>query len=298
MSQISDLRQKARQLLESGEVGCVVGYEVSPRGRTRPAFIYAADDVDRLVWSQECTHNLTRYLPARLNPHRPGKDPHKVAVVVKPCDSRAIQVLLAENQFARDQVHIIGVACDGIVEGAGFVGAQTPQGQEPRLQERCLRCTERTPVVSDSFIGQPGEIHAGAQTAGDDLARLEAMTPVERANFWLQQFDRCIRCYACRQACPLCNCPVCLYERDDSLWVGMGIGLNEKRAFHLGRAYHLAGRCVGCDECERVCPMNIPISLLNRKLAQEVQAAFGYRAGLEPTPGPLVTILTEGEVHS
>jgi len=76
--------------------------------------------------------------------------------------------------------------------------------------------------------------------------------------FWLSQFDRCIRCYACRQACPMCDCPTCLYERDDSTWVGMGIGVNEKRTFHLGRAYHLAGRCIGCNECERVCPVDIP----------------------------------------
>jgi ferredoxin len=75
----------------------------------------------------------------------------------------------------------------------------------------------------------------------------------------------------------------------------MGIGLSEKRAFHLGRAYHLAGRCVGCDECERVCPVGIPISHLNRMLAREVESAFGYRAGLAPVPGPLVTVLDRGE---
>ena len=89
----------------------------------------------------------------------------------------------------------------------------------------------------------------------------------------------------------MCDCPTCLYERDDSLWTGMGIGLNEKRAFHLGRAYHLAGRCIGCNECERVCPMEIPISLLNMRLAQEVQAAFGHQAGLQVAPSPFVTIL-------
>jgi Na+-translocating ferredoxin:NAD+ oxidoreductase RnfC subunit len=121
------------------------------------------------------------------------------------------------------------------------------------------------------------------------------MTPSERAEFWLSQFDRCIRCYACRQVCPMCNCPACLFERDDSLWVGMRTGLNEKRTFHLGRAYHLAGRCIGCDECERVCPMDIPISLLNRKLAKEIEVQFGHRAGAEPVPSPIITILSGEE---
>jgi Na+-translocating ferredoxin:NAD+ oxidoreductase RnfC subunit len=110
-------------------------------------------------------------------------------------------------------------------------------------------------------------------------------------NFWLSQFDRCIRCYACRQACPMCDCPICLYERDDSLWVGMGIDVDEKRVFHLGRAYHLAGRCVGCNECERACPMDIPLSLIHRKMAQEMETIFGYQAGMAAVPPPFVTIL-------
>jgi len=90
----------------------------------------------------------------------------------------------------------------------------------------------------------------------------------------------------------MCDCPSCLYERDDSLWVGLGVGVNEKRTFHLGRAFHLAGRCIGCNECERVCPMNIPIGFLNQMLAQEVEQAYGFRAGLEPVSSPIVTILS------
>jgi ferredoxin len=89
----------------------------------------------------------------------------------------------------------------------------------------------------------------------------------------------------------MCSCPACLYERDDSLWVGMGIRLDEKRTFHLGRAFHLAGRCIGCDECERACPVDIPISQLNRRLAAEMQAVFGYRAGVASAPPPFVTVL-------
>ena len=95
----------------------------------------------------------------------------------------------------------------------------------------------------------------------------------------------------------MCDCPTCLYERDDSLWAGMGIELDDKRTFHLGRAYHLAGRCVGCDECERVCPMDIPISLLNRKLVAEMESRFGYHTGIAPVPAPFVTILGPEEKH-
>ena len=295
MPHTTEIQAIARDLLASGQVTCVIGYEVGPRGRTRPAFIYQPDDVERLVWNQTCTHNLTTYLPQKLRPngqpggHEAGEAPARVAVVVKPCDSRAVNVLLAEKQLDRDQVYLIGLACDGILEGAGF--GKTREGT---LQARCQRCAERTPVVYDTLIGEPPQVDPIAD-ADADLARLETMTPAERPEFWLSQFDRCIRCYACRQVCPMCNCPTCLYERDDSLWVGMGIRLDEKRTFHLGRAYHLAGRCIGCDECERVCPMDIPISLLNRKLAKEIEVTFNYRAGDEPVPSPIITILSGEE---
>jgi len=300
----SEIQITARNLLAGGEVEVVIVYEVGPRGRTRPAFITQPQDVERLAWNQACTHNLTTYLNARLNPSGPAKPQaagqalKRAAVVVKACDSRAINVLLAENHFERQQVHAIGVVCEGILEGAGMAGdqrsaRQLPANEQDHLQARCQRCTERTPLVYDTLIGersaQPAPV---AACSPDDLQRLEAMSPGGRAEFWLAQFDRCIRCYACRQVCPMCNCPACLYERDDSLWVGMGIRLDEKRTFHLGRAFHLAGRCAGCDECERVCPVDIPISLLNRRLAGEVEAAFGYRAGAAPVPPPFVTVLS------
>jgi ferredoxin len=72
----------------------------------------------------------------------------------------------------------------------------------------------------------------------------------------------------------------------------MGIRLNEKRTFHLLRAYHLTGRCVGCNECERACPMEIPIGLLNHKMAMVMEESFGFRAGVSVATSPIVTVLS------
>ncbi|MBA4379933.1 MAG: hypothetical protein C0393_04490, partial [Anaerolinea sp.] len=276
------IRAKAKELLTSGAVGYVIGYEVGPRGRTRPSFANTPEEADRLVWNPDCTYNLTTYLGKKRRPKVKGiEQPKPVAVVVKPCDSRAINVLLTENQFTREQVHIIGVTCEGTRHDRGA------------LQVRCQTCNERVPVVYDTLIGEPpAPLPDRPSPVVAKITELENATPAERMDFWLSQFERCIRCYACRQACPMCNCPVCLYERDDSLWIGMGVNMDEKRTFHLGRAYHLAGRCVGCNECERACPMNIPISLLNMKMAQEIETAFGHQAGMTPAPSPIVTVLS------
>ncbi len=283
------LRAQAQELLASGRVQCVIGYELGTHDRVRPAFIYAPQDAQRLVWNQHCVHNLTLYLHDKKKPAKRGQPPPNVAIVVKPCDSRDINVLLAEAQIERERVYVIGVACEGVVDK----DTNRQGDKETGLQARCLRCSERTPVVYDVLIGEPPPVEAVDDWA--DVAALEAMTPQERLAFWLKQYERCIRCYACRQVCPGCYCNVCMFERDDSLWVGIATGVKEKEFFHLGRAYHLAARCVGCNECERVCPMELPLSLLNRKLAKEVQALFNFRAGVEPVKAPLLTMLAEGE---
>ena len=282
------IRAKAKELLASRQVQCVIGYEMGTRGQVRPAFVYEPDDACRLVWNQGCVHNLTLYLHDKKKPTKKGEQPPRVAIVVKPCDSRDLNVLLAESQIQRERVYVIGMACEGIAQGAGFSGQS-----KDKLQDRCSHCGERTPVVYDVLIGQPPEVSVNDDFA--DVARLEAMTPAERVAFWLKQYERCIRCYACRQVCPGCYCNFCMFERDDSLLVGIATGIKEKEFFHLGRAYHLAARCVGCNECERACPMELPLSLLNRKLAKDVQELFNYRAGVEPTKAPLLTMLAEGE---
>jgi formate dehydrogenase subunit beta len=269
------LRAQARELLESGRVDCVIGYEAGPRDRARPVFVYDPDQVDRLIWDDTCVHNLVTYLHDKKKAPRRGEEPPRVAIVVKPCDSRAINVLLAERQIERERLFVIGVVCEGMA------------GPDDGLAARCLRCGDRVPVVHDVLVGEPPDAPA-VEEAYADLAAVEKMKPAKRLAFWLSQFDRCIRCYACRQVCPGCYCTTCMFERDDGLWVDAGIELGPKQVFHLGRALHLAGRCVECDECERVCPMGLPLSLLNRRIVREIEELYGHRAGRDEELTPLL----------
>ncbi len=269
---IQQIRYKARDLLESGTVKGVIGYERASDGLTaRPFFAYAPAAVEKLIFDQTCTHNLVRYL---LN--RKGE---KMAVVVKPCDSRTINLLLNEGQIKRDMVFIIGVTCPGMVEVDW-------NGKDDTLQARCQTCRLTEPVVSDFLARQEHPVERQKGEPYLDVQEMEGKPAATRRAFWLEQFKRCIRCYACRQVCPGCYCPQCFVEQLDPLWVGVRIAPNENELWQITRAFHLAGRCVGCDECERVCPVNIPLSLLNRKLEKEVKELFDFQVGLNPEEQP------------
>jgi len=259
------IREKARELLTSAAVDCIIGYERASDGLTaRPLFAYEPNDIDKLIFDQTCTHNLSRFLV--------DKRDSTVAIVAKPCDSRAVNLLLAEKQIQRERVYVIGVVCPGIVEATW--------GQiNDRLQARCQLCREHTPPMYDFLVGEPTAEEPPVEPY-HDVAELEAKSVAERQSFWAEQFARCIRCYACRQACPGCYCTECFVEQLDPQWVGIRIAPAENEFWHIIRAFHLAGRCIACNECERACPVNIPLSLLNRKLEKDVLELFAFRSGL------------------
>ncbi len=293
--QEQDMRHQVKRLLEEKLVDRVIGYETSLRGRVRPIFITDPKDAERLVWNKRCVQNLLVYVTGKSQANKGNGRTKRTGLVVKSCDLRAVNVLLVENQISPGSIYLIEVECDGMLDKKG------------QLQSRCAACEQKpdtaaVPEVERITIKKTGGgtfPGTGQNPLDQRVSELDAMAPVERMEFWLSQFDRCIRCYACRQACPMCSCPTCLYERDDPVWVGavmgrQGIGLNEKRAFHLGRAFHLAGRCTGCEACEQACPVGIPLNLLNHRLVMEMQALFGFQAGTAPVHSPVVTGFEQG----
>lgn len=246
-------------------------------------------------------------------------DKRPLAVVAKGCDSRAVGVLLQENYFKREDVVVIGVSCEGTgvvdprklsgklkgrtaskIEFDGADSFRVTIGKTESvvpakdiMADRCLECRTAFPAIRDVLFGENVEQREYA-TPFSAVKEAQDASEEERWATWEHHFDRCLRCFACRSVCPMCYCPECVVdsttfvnspdttaeEKADRIrWCDRSAGSAESAMYHLTRAIHLAGRCVDCGECERVCPVNIPLRLLNTKLEMEAFEMFEYQAG-------------------
>jgi len=262
------LRKLAKELLESGKAAIVIGYgNATLPNRTTPVFIKSAAAADSLVWNEHCLNNLAVYLRSR-----PVKADGKIAVVAKPCDIRAIVNLVQENQLKREDVVIIGMVCAGMKD--------PDSGQ---LLDKCKCCGEHVPKLYDELVGDPASVaNLKPEPEFTDVDALEKMSADERWEFWKKQFAKCIRCYACRQVCPLCYCERCVACKTQPQWISSSPDAKSNLSFGIFRALHSAGRCIACGECERVCPAGIPLNLLTNKMRKEIKEKYGYEAGCDP----------------
>lgn len=278
------IRHEARRILSDGSVSAVIGYAAGRRkGATQPIVVTSAEDTDKLIFSEGCLNNLVVYLTkAKKDVPKTGK----IAIVLKGCDLKALVGLLGESQLKREELYLIGIPCSGVL--SSLLRPSTTLTTES-IASKCIECSERIPPGCDFVPAAdlPKTVYPEARYAAE-IARLEALTPSERWEFWKEQFSKCIKCYACRQVCPFCFCEQCLCDRNRPQMVEQTPRPSGNMAWHLVRAIHLAGRCAGCAECERVCPMDIPLNLLNRKMARELKELFDSEAGFEVREkGPL-----------
>lgn len=185
-------------------------------------------------------------------------------VLARACDERSLIELYKNQQLDPEKVTFVGVACSG------------------ELAERC-ECFRPYPSRID--IGEKVERQGDSAGVGE----IEALPEEERYRYWMGEFTKCIKCYGCRNICPVCFCTTCTLE--DHNLVHLGGMPPQMPIFHLVRAMHMADRCIDCGLCEEACPADIPLRTLYRKVRETVKSLFGYVPGenVEDLP-PLETL--------
>jgi formate dehydrogenase subunit beta len=288
------IRALAKKLLKDGTVDVFIGYKKgSVPMMNEPTLISNHEKVDILYWDSHCGLNLCNYLTKRVD---------KIGIVATGCNSRNIITHIVENQIKREQLHIIGIPCTGMIDHRAVQravqfkeildvieenGRFTVSGngfeetffKKDFLQSNCRICTHRNPVEYDEMIADPIHEQEGVK-AYEDVEQVENMDSDAKWRLFANMISSCIRCYACRNACPLCYCPTCFVDESRPQWVGKSIDPIDTMTFHILRAYHCAGRCTDCGACERVCPVGIPVRQFTKKLNKDTLALFSWEAGL------------------
>jgi len=137
-------------------------------------------------------------------------------------------------------------------------------------------------------------IELARQWQEKDFASLKEMSSGERFDYWFGQFSRCIKCYGCRDACPICYCKDCYLEADRGL-VPPGV-IPPDIMFPMLRITHVMDSCVNCGQCQDVCPMELPLSRLIFLLNRELAGIFKYEPGMEVSELPPLRTITDQEL--
>lgn len=246
---MESLRKKAKELLEKNTVQIIIGYSEGSDNSVMAVFVRKPEDAEKLIFDDRCVQNLAVYFLKK-----------EIRAFGKPCiiaHSAALRTILqlaSERQITEKDVLVLGVTPKGeLLEFAGFKDIE-------------------------SYIASVNiDI---SENDKETIKKLEALPREERWQFWVEHLSlRCIKCYACRAACPMCYCSRCQVEYNQPQWITVEATPVGNIEWHITRAMHMAGRCVNCGECYRACPMNIPINLLNYITIFTIKEKFNVSAG-------------------
>lgn len=249
---LEKVRNISRSLLEEKRADGILGLKKEQENTVMPHLFHNPNELDGLVI--EPKWSLAKLAMSIL---RSSPQEFRLAVVCRGCDERAIVELIKRNQIQRNRVHIIGMACS---------------------REQASLCLCEKPYPEKSDAGTPVEGVDPFQDEG--IRNLLIGDEATRMRTWATLLKRCIKCYGCRNACPLCVCVPCKLE--DTVWVDSGTLPAEMIPFHLIRAFHLSDTCVACGACQEACPVHIPLLALQLSMRAYLHTQYNYEAGLNP----------------
>ena len=295
--QTGEIREICGRLFSEGKVDVIFAHtDGGFDGTLIPFIAKSAEDVDKIAWGDRVKQNLAPYLHGRTD---------RVGIVAMPCDVRAVVQYIVESQLDRGKVFIIGVDCPGMVDADG-------DGRPG-----CAECTVRIPPVYDERVaGDCGDSEpaaaggesvpsafskdGGSGSVGEakQSAAGPDSNPAEKFARFRAEIDKCILCYSCRQACYGCYCKTCFIERDMPDWQPAELDAGRKMTFHLGRAMHLAGRCVECGACEAACASGVDVRYIIREVTGFIGGMYGFKTGMDmdTTPAMVTYGLDDREV--
>jgi formate dehydrogenase subunit beta len=258
---INELRQITGSMLSEAKVVGILGMR-DEHGHIGPHLFTTLDELTGLILAPHYPlASLSRGILASVESGRLG-------VVVRGCDERAFIELTKLEQVSMERLEFIGVAC---------------------TEDQAEQCGCARPYPQRIDIGL--KVEGFPRARQKDVQDLMERNTEERLAFWRQEFDRCIKCYGCRNVCPVCVCEVCVLGED--CWVERG-QIPPELPFHLIRAFHIADKCVGCGACEATCPVEIPLTLFYSLLRERLFDLFEYEPGMDETQtSPLTTTLDE-----
>ncbi len=294
------IRETAKRLLKEGKVDVFIGYRKGTVPMmNEPVSISDPEKAGLLHWDSNCGLNLCNYLTKRTE---------RIGIIANGCNSRNIVTHIIENQIKREQLYILGIPCTGMIDPRSVKravkfreihdveekdGRFTVRGdgfeetfeKKDYLQKNCTTCLHRNPVIYDELLGAPVPEQEGLEPFRD-VKKIEAMGSDDKWGFFNRMISSCIRCYACRNACPLCYCSTCFVDEAQPQWVGKSTDATDTLTFHILRAFHCAGRCTDCGACERACPMGINVRQFTKKLNKDALELFAWEAGMNEGQRP------------
>jgi len=293
------IQEIATKLFAEGKIDVFLAWEQEGEldFETKAYVARNTEDVKNIVFNEYSIYNIAN----TLLKFRDTQD--KIGIAAKGCDSRGIVRLLEDLQIKRDRLYIVGIPCPGLKDpltAARNYGGLGKKTAEEGLAKKCLNCTQPNPVIYDELVGP----EQTPRQQGDRFAKvkeIEQMSADERYKFWEDTLSSCIRCYACRQVCVACDCRTCIFDEMKPQWVGRENSTTDNMMYHLVKHAHMAGRCIECGECERVCPVHIPLMLINQKLIKDIGELFGGpEAGMQYVEGskPPLSVYREDDPDS